>query len=501
MLPGVVNAQLSYADNGDGTATITSCDPNYDGVVTIPSSTNGLTVISIGDSAFLGCGLTGVMIPDSVTSIWANAFCDCTSLTNVMIGNHVTSIGYFAFACCWNLTDVYFQGNAPSADSTVFFCDNNATVYYLPGTTGWSSTFDGLPTVMLVQTQLQLSYADNGDGTATITWCNPNYEGAVTIPSSTNGLTVTSIGDCAFFGCCLAGVMIPDSVTSIGFRAFFNDSGLTSVAIPQSVTSIGDAAFYGCAGLSAITVDTNNPSYSSVDGVLFNKSQTTLIQYPARKADGSCTIPDNVTSIGGGAFAFTSLTNVTIPDSVTSIGDSAFDYCYSLASITIPDSVTSIGGGTFYDCTSLTGVMIGNSVTNIGDWAFAYCYNLTSVYFQGNAPSVGSWVFTCDNNATVYYLPGTTVWSSTFGGLPTALWYLPNPLILNFEPTFGVQTNCFGFTISWATNISVVVEACTDLANPGWSPVETNTLAAGSCYFSDPAWTNYPNRFYRLRSP
>ena len=109
-------------------------------------------------------------------------------------------------------------------------------------------------------------------------------------------------------------------------------------------------------------------------------------------------------------------------------------------------------------------------------------------------------MFSGDNNATVYYLPGTTGWGTTFGGRPTALWFLPNPLILNNGPSFGVQTNGFGFIISWATNTSVVVEACTNLANPVWSPVSTNTLTDGSSYFSDPQWTNYPDRFYRVTS-
>ena len=78
-------------------------------------------------------------------------------------------------------------------------------------------------------------------------------------------------------------------------------------------------------------------------------------------------------------------------------------------------------------------------------------------------------------------------------------WFLPNPLILN--NSFGVQTNGFGFIISWATSIPVVVEACTNLANPTWSPVETNTLTDGWSYFSDAQSTNYSGRFYRLRSP
>jgi hypothetical protein len=68
-------------------------------------------------------------------------------------------------------------------------------------------------------------------------------------------------------------------------------------------------------------------------------------------------------------------------------------------------------------------------------------------------------------------------------------------------PSFGVQSNGFGFTVAWATNLSVVVEACTDVANPSWSAISTNTLVNGTNYFCDPGWTNYPVRFYRIRWP
>jgi hypothetical protein len=130
--------------------------------------------------------------------------------------------------------------------------------------------------------------------------------------------------------------------------------------------------------------------------------------------------------------------------------------------------------------------------------AFFQCYSLTGVYFQGNSPSPtnDSFAFYADP-ATVFYLPGTTGWGAVFDGRPTALWFLPNPLILNHGPGFGVQPGGFGFTISWATNASVVVEAATNLAHPVWIPVSTNTLTGGTNYFSDPQWTNYPERFYR----
>jgi len=141
-------------------------------------------------------------------------------------------------------------------------------------------------------------------------------------------------------------------------------------------------------------------------------------------------------------------------------------------------------------------VTIPNSVTGIGANAFFYCTNLTDIYFQGNAPGVGSSAFSGDTNATAYYLPGTTGWSD----FSAVLWL---PQILISDASFGVRTNRFGFTISWANGMTVVVEACTNLANHTWSPVSTNTLTNGTSYFSDPQWTNYTRRFYRLcqRSP
>ena len=127
------------------------------------------------------------------------------------------------------------------------------------------------------------------------------------------------------------------------------------------------------------------------------------------------------------------------------------------------------------------------------------CNNLTAVYFQGNAPSVGSSVFDGDNNATVYYLPGTTGWGTR--RYPVFRPRCGNRKCKSSDASFGVRTNQFGFNINWASGQVVVVEACTDLANPTWFPLQTNTLTGDSCYFSDPDWTNYPGRLYRLRSP
>jgi len=127
--------------------------------------------------------------------------------------------------------------------------------------------------------------------------------------------SVTSIGFVAFARCTgLKSIIIPDSVTSIGDAAFSGCISLKNVTIPVSVTSIGDAAFADCNDLTAINVANNNTAYSSQAGVLYNKDKTTLLVYPGGKT-GTFTIPDSVTSIESRAFAScTGLVSVTIPD-------------------------------------------------------------------------------------------------------------------------------------------------------------------------------------------
>jgi Flp pilus assembly protein protease CpaA len=480
--PAQQPSDFTYTSNGN-TVTITGyIGPG--GAVTIPDMLNGLPVASIGAAAFRYCAnLTTVTIPNSVTSIGNMAFYFCTNLASVTLLNGVTSIGAWAFESC-SLTSVTIPSSVTSIGDDAFCCCTNlASVTLLNGVTGiGEGAFrgcTGLKTITIPDSVTSLgdeafescyglTTATIGDRVSTIgVWaffCCYSLR-SITIPNSvttignmafyccTNltGVTipggVIGIGDAAFQATGLTNVLIPDTVTSIGVWGFASCFSLTNVTIGNGVTSIGDWAFICCSSLEAITVAPLNPGYSSLEGVLFDKSRTTIIQCPAGKA---------------GIY--------TIPSGVTTIGDEAFGYCVSLIGVTIPSSVTSIGNSAFCNCTGLT-----------------------EACFQGNAPSLGSGVFEGDSNATVYYLPGTTGWGATFGGIPALPWNLsppPAPVALRAQ---GLPVPGIGeiLVLSWTSPSFSLRAAPTPMGG------YTNVPGATSPYA---VRASGPQMFFRLQS-
>ncbi len=479
-LPAAVQAQFTFVTN-NGAITITGYTGSG-GTVVIPDTINDYPVTSIGDDAFFGSGLTSVSIPDSIISIGDESFNGCMSLTNVAIPNSVTSIGESAFGGCTNLSSITIPNNVTNIGVDAFlYC--------------------------LSMTNISV---DAG---------NPDF-------SSLNGILFDKAQDTLIecpSGLTNSAYAIPSGVVTIAEDAFDFCRNVTSFTIPGSVTNIIGPPFNDCTGLTNICVNAANPAYSSLNGVLYDKAQDTLVQYPPGLKNASYTIPNSVSTIQGDAFSFCAyLVNITIPNNVTNIGEwGTFLGCSSLASVVIPNGVTDIPDYAFYGCTSLAGIIIPNTITNIGWQAFSECDGLTNVivpasvttignfafanssalasaYFEGNAfPANGS-IFYGDPT-TIYYLSGTTGWETTYGSAPTELWL---PQMQTVDASFGIQTNPFNFNISWASGQTVVVEACTNLANPIWIPVSTNTLSnSGTSSFCDSQWTNYPCRFYRISGP
>jgi len=209
-----------------------------------------------------------------------------------------------------------------------------------------------------------------------------------------------------------------------------------------------------------------------------------------------------VTSIGEWAFVnSTVVPSVMLPGSITGIGEFAFVDCSNLLSVTFSEGLATIGNGAFYDCYTLTNLIIPASVTNIGVYAFGSCIGLKSILFLGNAPTASFDAFVTDDiytHVVACYLPGTTGWSNTFCGISAVLW---NPAIQTTGPNFGPQNGQFGFDVTGNPNLPVVVEFCTNLTTPVWTPLQSLTLTNGLYHFSEPFQPDAPARYYGLGFP
>ena len=294
----------------------------------------------------------------------------------------VTTIGYAAFLDCDGLTSINIPESVTTIADEAFLGCNRLTAIMVNADNAKFSSFEGVLFDKSLQKLIQYPAGKQGE-----------YD----IPNS-----VITIGSRAFYDCDrLTAINIPNSVTTIGEYAFQYCRGLTTINIPNSVTAITNGAFNECSGLTAINIP--NSVTSIGNGAFEDCDELTTINIPnsvtliGNGAFNSCSgltainIPNSVTLIGNGAFSnCIGVTSINIPNSVTIIGERAFSYCRGLTNINISNSVTTIGENTFEGCSGLTTINIPNSVTSIRNGAFFYCSELTTLYFQSIIPPTAS---------------------------------------------------------------------------------------------------------------
>ena len=465
------NAQdYTYQQTGS-TITITKYTGSASSVV-IPDTIFGFPVTVIGDYAFYKLtNLTEVVVPNTVSRLGWYSFAYCTNMTNVAIGDHVANIDDNAFAGCLRLPSVVIPNSVTNIGMWTFQSCTALTNINIPKSVTSIGAWAFKNCVSLANINIANSVLAIGIHA---------FEGCIGLKTIVVPASVNQIGFGAFGRCVgLTNVVIQEGVCSIDGSVFLGCTGLINIGIPNSVTNIDGTAFQECSGLVNIEVGHENPIFSSSDGVLFNKSQTTLLHLPSGRT-GSYAVPGGVTNIGDHAFAYRAgLTNVTFSETVNSIGIWSFTYCTNLTSISVdplntafksldgvlydinqtsliqcpagrsgsyavsngittigsyafygcagltnivlPDSLTTIGAVSFYGCPSLSKITIPANVASLGVFAFNNCGALTKMFFEGNAPSEQQ-LFNESPNVTVFYRAGTTGWGTTFSGRPTALW-------------------------------------------------------------------------------
>ena len=401
----------------NGTVTITAYAGNASSV-TIPSTLNGTGVTAIGDNAFKEKTMTSVSFPSTITSIGRYAFSNCSGLKTLILPESLTNIGYAAFSNCTGLTKITINskritdisssggtfanaGKVSGAVDVVF--GNSVTI--IPGYLFdcGESEYARIKTVKLSDSITSIGYRSfyNCRDLSTISF---------------DVASLSQIGENAFVNCYALPSLTFSSnskVSTIGRYAFANCSGIKTLTLPESLTNIGYAAFSNCTGLTKITINSKRITDISSSGGTFAN---------AGKVSGAVDVVfgNSVTMIPGylfncGESEYARIKTVKISGNVESIGYKAFSNCTDLTDVSIGSSVTQIGESAFSNCIALSNVSIptNSSLTTVGRYAFSSCKKLKSVFFPMATATIAYSAFNdCASISDVYYAGSSSQWTA-----------------------------------------------------------------------------------------
>ena len=427
----------------------------------------GVTVLK--DAMLYGCeSLETVVLPSTLKTIENAVFHYDHNLSKINLPEGLESLQGTVFGECYSLDSIVLPTTLNRIDNSVFYgCSFTSFVNYSNLNAEYNnywgafsvigSLMNGLIEFDLISKEL-IKYNGNAtsfvlpndidkispaffdscsidtfliaDGATEISddlFCGCKKEIVVIIPES-----VTSIGNRAFKNSKLLSIIIPSGVTNIGQEAFYNDSLLTSIKIPDGVKEIGNYTFYNNVALADLKIPSTLETIG--DCAFSNCCSIESFELPdglssiGENAFSGCSsltsivIPSGVTSINHYTFKNChSLTSVVIPESVTIIGAHAFNNDSLLSSIHIPDGVKEIGKGAFYNNVALADINIPSSLEKIGDYAFYNCSSLSSMNLNEGLTKIGVSAFYGCISLSSIVIPSTVTeigydrYNSTFG--------------------------------------------------------------------------------------